>query len=292
MTTSDDDDSFRLATTFVSTRGSGLPPEVLLQLYGAFKCATTSEAPPPAGFLSSFSRDGAKRAAWESTARVLAASPLPAGVSLSSVAKARYVALLDAALPQWRAGHTGECDDDDDDDDGDAGSDGGGGEGGGGGGAAALGLYVLSRPLAAPEPTGDTLAALKRDLHFCCAKGLAAELTAALAALGPAAAVAAVNTPLSPSGETLLHVAADAGSGGAVAALLAAGAAVDAREPGGSQTALHYACALGHWEAAGALLAGGADAALRDADGGTAGCVADAGLPPHLRARLLLAEKE
>ena len=44
-----------------STRGSGLPPEVLLQLYGAFKCATTSEAPPPAGFLSSFSRDGAKR---------------------------------------------------------------------------------------------------------------------------------------------------------------------------------------------------------------------------------------
>ena len=148
-----------------------------------------------------------------------------------------------------------------------------------------IGMYVLSRPLAAPEPTGPALEALRSDLHFCVAKGNLPDLAAALASLGPAAARAAVNAPL-PSGETLLHVAGDVGCAGAVRALLAAGAAIEATEPGGGQTALHYAAALGRWEAAAALLAGGARAEAVDAEGCTPGQCAEAGCPLALAAAL------
>jgi hypothetical protein len=284
------DDDFAAASAFVSSGAGRLSPQALLSLYGFFKIATSApgaDRPPPAGMFSSLD---AKRSAWESAVRTLTASPLPAGSTLPSAARAAYVKALDGAAPGWRGeggggGGGGEGEGEGgSEDEGDGG--GGGGDDGGDGGGGALGVYVLSRPLAAPEPAGDTLEALKRDLHFCAAKGLVAELTAALRALGGAAAAAAANAPLAPSGETLLHVAADAGSGGAVAALLAAGAAADAREPAGGQTALHYACALGRWEAAAALLAGGADAALRDIDGLTAAGVAEEGAPPELLAAL------
>jgi hypothetical protein len=271
-------DDFESASAFVAAAGAGaLPQSLQLRLYGFYKIATAvpgSELPQPGGgLLSSFGRDGAKRGAWEAAARALASVPLRAGETLAATARAAYVDALDEALPAWRSGAQGGGEDGSDGDEEDN---------------AAVGVYVLSRPLAAPEPVGDALEALKGDLHYCAAKGLAAELAAALRTLGPAAAAAAANAPLEPSGETLLHVAADAGCGAAVAVLLVAGAAADAREPAGGQTALHYACALGRWDAAAALLRGGADPALRDAGGCSAEDVADEGLPLELRAALRL----
>lgn len=72
-----------------------------------------------------------------------------------------------------------------------------------------------------------------------------------------------VTPVLDRSGNTALHVAAEAGNGAAIKSLLKLGADIDALN-GSKQTALHVAASEGNTGAAKALLAAGADKELKD----------------------------
>jgi hypothetical protein len=181
------------------------------------------------------------------------------------------VALLDTVAAGWR----GACisADDAEGEGGDGTESGSGGSDGGSGGSAdaAAGFYVSSRPLAAAPLSAETRTRLSGDIFFVCGASCDDEgaLEAVLASAGSGDAARALATSTSPSGETPLHMAADAGRARAVRALIAAGALVDAREGEGSQTALHYAAAQGRAAAALALLDAGAAPHAVDADGAT-----------------------
>jgi hypothetical protein len=164
------------------------------------------------------------------------------------------------------------------------------------------GSRIISRPLAPPPPTQQVDAQLRAEsLHYCVAQGYVedvARLLSAARAASPPAATAAAAAPTAPpttdasagaflaaalanapleEGETLLHVAADAGAEAIARLLLGAGARANACEALMGRTPLHYALAQGHWGAARALLEGGADPALRDLGGlDAAGVLAEA----------------
>ena len=142
------------------------------------------------------------------------------------------------------------------------------------------GSRIISRPLAPPPPTAQVDAQLRDwSLHYCVSQGYVEDVQRLLAAAAGAggAGVDAVNAPLEEGGETLLHVAADAGAEAIARLLLGAGARADAREGMAGRTPLHYALAQGHWGTAEALLEAGADACARDAGGlDAAGVLAEA----------------
>ncbi len=138
------------------------------------------------------------------------------------------------------------------------------------------GSRIISRPLAAPPPTPTADAQLRAaSLHYCVAQGYVEDVQRLLRAAAGAGGggVDAIAAPLEEGGETLLHVAADAGAEAIAALLLGAGAPVDAREGLAGRTPLHYALAQGHWGTAGLLLEAGADPRARDAGGLDAGGV-------------------
>ena len=146
---------------------------------------------------------------------------------------------------------------------------------------------IMSLPLHAPAPTPAVDQALRcSNLHYCIERGYVADVQRIL---GTAAGALAVNSPLE-EGETLLHVAADAGSEAIVSALLGAGATVDVQEGVIGRTPLHYALAQGHWAVAGLLLNAGADPALMDKEGldaaGVAAADSSGSLPVSLSQRL------
>ena len=143
------------------------------------------------------------------------------------------------------------------------------------------GVRIISRPLAAPPPTAAVDAQLRAEnLHYCVAQGYEEDVRRLLSSGGEADPAALANAPLE-EGETLLHVAADAGAEAIASLLLAAGAAVNAQEAVMGRTPLLYALAQGHWGTAGALLDAGADPLLRDLEGcSAAGVAAEAGSPP------------
>ena len=156
------------------------------------------------------------------------------------------------------------------------------------------GSRIISRPLAAPPPTTQVDAQLRAEsLHYCVAQGYIEDVQRLLSAAGGAAspgapgagveggagsylAASLANAPLE-EGETLLHVAADAGAEAIVRLLLGAGARANAAEALMGRTPLHYALAQAHWGTAAALLQGGADPAARDGEGlDAAGVLAEA----------------
>ena len=133
-------------------------------------------------------------------------------------------------------------------------------------------MRIISRPLAAPLPTASVDAQLRStSLYYCVSQGYVSDVERLLGACGggDAGAMVAsglVNAPLE-EGETLLHVAADAGLEAIASLLLGAGARVNAVEEVLGRTPLHYAVAQGHWAAATLLLASGADAGALDKGG-------------------------
>ena len=145
----------------------------------------------------------------------------------------------------------------------------------------------MSLPLHAPTPTPAVDKALRcSNLHYCIERGYVEDVHRIL---GTAAGTLAVNAPLE-EGETLLHVASDAGSEAIVSALLGAGATVDVQEGMIGRTPLHYALAQGHWAVASLLLNAGANPALMDKEGldaaGIAAADSSGSLPLSLSQRL------
>lgn len=232
---------FDLAVSYVrsSAEAKKLSTTDKLRLYGLYKQASEGAMPrrsPPS--ITDFS-ERAKHDAWSSL-----------GDMSRGQARTAYVASVTALFPQWRQqGELNQPSRTSTPSDSNSASN--------SGSQAGMQRGYSSRPLEPSLPSADVLAA---DLAFNCQEGNA-DAVRRLIASG-----ADVNAA-GDGGETLLHLAADAGHDAIIRLLVTGGALVNAVDSEARQSPLHYACSQGRREAAMALIRAGADTSTADVDG-------------------------